>query len=137
MSTLADFVQESGALKAVVARTDGTVLDAVGVRPGDREVLPRAASIALRLGKVVEQYEGMGAFSGIWMQFEEGLLLVQELGEEVFLIALAGPGASVGMVRYHINRVLPELARAYGEVPKEQGGQDEVALLEEENPEGT
>jgi len=130
MSTLAEFVQESGMLKAVVARTDGTVLDAAGVRPGDREVLPRAASIALRLGKVVEQYEGMGTLSGVWIQYEEGLLLVQELGKEVFLIALAGPGASVGMVRYHVNRALPDLVRAYGEAPQEQGGQDEVAFLE-------
>ncbi|RKY64924.1 MAG: hypothetical protein DRP99_01190 [Candidatus Latescibacterota bacterium] len=122
--SLADFVQESGTLKAVVARTDGEVLDAVGIRPGDREVLPKAASIALRLGKVLEQYEGVGSFSTVWIQFEEGSFLIQWLTDRVFLIALAGPKGSVGMVPHHMNRALPDLAREYGE------GQDEVAPLE-------
>ena len=121
---MADFVQESRTLKAVVARADGTVLDAVGVRPGDREVLPKAASIALRLGKVLEQYEGVGSFSTVWIQFDEGLFLIQGLSDRVFLIALAGPKVSVGMVRHHMNRALPDLVREYGE------RQDEVAPLE-------
>ena len=124
MTALEDFVQGSGALKAVVARADGTVLEAVGVKSGDREVLPKSASIAFRLGKVLEQYGGMGGLSSVWIQFEGGLFLTKELGGDVLLMVLTGPGASVGMVRYHINRFLGDLVREYGGTDEDQAQEE-------------
>jgi len=114
-AALLDLARISEIRGAMVVHRDGTVLDQVGIDPGDQEILSSAATISLRLSETVGRYKQFEEFIQLFVEFERGLVVVQRLSSDVILLALTDERASIGMIRHHLTKARPALIQAYAQ----------------------
>jgi predicted regulator of Ras-like GTPase activity (Roadblock/LC7/MglB family) len=105
-------VTASGVQLAVMTDRQGFLVETAGRLDTDLDLLGAMASCLAEASAELGTRLGQGAARGLTVEHERGLALVHPVNHAAILTVVLGDPAELAKARYHVQRVLPELARA-------------------------
>jgi CheY-like chemotaxis protein len=105
-------VTAAGVQLAVMTDRQGFLVETAGRLDADLDLLGAMASCLAEASAELGTRLGQGAARGLTVEHERGLALVHPVNHAAILTVVLGDPAELAKARYHVQRVLPELARA-------------------------
>lgn len=105
-------VTASGVQLAVMTDRQGFLVETAGRLDADLDLLGAMASCLAEASAELGTRLGQGAARGLTVEHERGLALVHPVNHAAILTVVLRDPAELAKARYHVQRVLPELARA-------------------------
>ncbi len=109
-NALETFVETSEAMGAMVVGRDGLVLSRTGGLGEDVDAIGAIASSAFKMPESLAERLDAGKVVQVAIQLEQGLVALESLSDEYFLVIVAGADANLGLIRYAAKRHKTELA---------------------------
>ena len=101
---LEDFLKIDDVTMAVVVGRDGFIIDAVSL------INPNVEKIGAVISKDVAHSESVGVDLGVgkmkqgMVEYENGIIITNAIGDEAVLILVSTPNVNLGLVRFHIKK---------------------------------
>jgi CheY-like chemotaxis protein len=105
-------VTASGVQLAVMTDRQGFLVETAGQLDTDADLLGAMASCLAQASAELGERLGQGASRGLTVEHERGLALVHPVNHAAILTVVLSDPAELAKARYHVQRVLPDLARA-------------------------
>jgi predicted regulator of Ras-like GTPase activity (Roadblock/LC7/MglB family) len=96
--------QRDGVDAAVVLGRDGVLIDAAAVPPLDAERVSAFVPAVVRFAQELSDATGQGALRTALLEHESGVALIMALSDDVLLLVVAQPNASLGALLYELRR---------------------------------
>ncbi len=110
---LADLAKVEGITSAVVVSRDGFVIEGVSSNGNiDNEAVGAVISAGIGSSAVMGGELKVGAMSQMMIEYEQGVVVVNFLGEEAVLATVADGRANLGNVRYQVKKRSPGILAA-------------------------
>jgi len=104
------FVEWSDSMGAMVVGRYGLGLSRTGGLGGGVDAIGAIASNALKMPEALAEQLDAGKVVQVAIQLEQGLVALEFLSDDYFLVIVAGADANLGMIRYAAKRHKTELA---------------------------
>ena len=110
---LENLVRVDGISIVIVVGRDGFVID--GVANGatlDTEAVGAVVSTGLGSAEVMGNELNVGKMTQAMLEYKDGIVVTNFLGEDAILAAVADLKANLGNVRFQVKKIAPEILKA-------------------------
>src|SRR5437763_2418530 len=119
---ITDLLREAPEIEAAaVVSFDGLPMAAALPGSMDEDRVAAMSAALLSLGERAAQGLGRGELSQVYIEGENGTVFLVSADDEAVLVAVAAPGAKVGMMLYEVRRAAANVADALREEHVEEG----------------
>src|SRR5262245_19285905 len=108
-SRLATFVSSPGVRFAALVDREGFLIESAGETALEADVAGALASCLAESSEGIGRDLGHGAFLGMILEYEGGMVLLHGVGPSALLVIVLPDPAALGKVRYYVKKTLPEL----------------------------
>jgi len=107
---LSDILRVDGITAAVVVGRDGFVIEGISRNGLDVETVGAVISTGLGTTEVMGKELNVGALTQSMVEFDDGILVMGNLGRDALLCLVCKRGANLGNVRLQMKKRVPAMA---------------------------
>lgn len=101
---LDDILKIDGVYGALIIRRDCTVVTTAGYLELDTDGISASITLLIAESEIIADRIQNGILSLIFLEFENRLLVIQEIDHDRFMVIITGPGANLGQISYHLKK---------------------------------